>query len=30
LPEWMTRVPLPPNNSVFDVPDEDLDGLFNW
>jgi aldehyde:ferredoxin oxidoreductase len=30
LPEWMTREPLPPNNSVFDVPEEDLDGLFNW
>jgi len=30
LPEWMTREPLPPHNSVFDVPDEDLDGLFNW
>lgn len=30
LPEWMTRVPLPPNNSVFDVSDEDLDGVFNW
>jgi aldehyde:ferredoxin oxidoreductase len=30
LPEWMTREPLPPNNSVFDVSAEDLDGLFNW
>jgi aldehyde:ferredoxin oxidoreductase len=30
LPEWMTREPLPPNNSVFDVPAEDLDGLYNW
>ena len=30
LPEWMTRVPLPPNNSVFDVSEEDLDGVFNW
>ena len=30
LPEWMTREPLPPHNSVFDVPDEDLDGLYNW
>jgi aldehyde:ferredoxin oxidoreductase len=30
LPEWMTRTPLPPHNSIFDVPDEDLDGLFNW
>jgi aldehyde:ferredoxin oxidoreductase len=30
LPEWLTREPLPPHNTVFDVPDEDLDGLFNW
>lgn len=30
LPEWMTREPLPPNNSVFDVSIEDLDGLYNW
>lgn len=29
LPEWMTREPLPPHNSVFDVPDETLDGIFN-
>lgn len=26
LPAWMTREPLPPHDSVFDVPDEDLDG----
>jgi aldehyde:ferredoxin oxidoreductase len=30
LPEWMTREPLPPNNAVFDVSEEDLDGLFDW
>ena len=30
LPEWMTREKLPPNFSVFDVPEEDLDGVFNW
>ncbi len=30
MPEWMTREPLPPTNAVFDVPDEELDGLFNW
>ncbi|MFZ2096201.1 MAG: aldehyde ferredoxin oxidoreductase C-terminal domain-containing protein, partial [Anaerolineales bacterium] len=30
LPEWMTREPLPPHNTIFDVPDSDLDGLFNW
>ncbi len=30
LPEWMTREPLPPTNAVFDVPEEDLDNVFNW
>ncbi|RME78050.1 MAG: aldehyde ferredoxin oxidoreductase [Chloroflexi bacterium] len=30
LPEWMTVEPLPPTNAVFDVPEEDLDGVFNW
>ena len=30
LPEWMTREPLPPHNSVFDVSGEDLDGVINW
>ncbi|MBN2145876.1 MAG: aldehyde ferredoxin oxidoreductase [Anaerolineales bacterium] len=30
LPEWMTRESLPPYNAVFDVPEEDLDGVFNW
>lgn len=30
LPEWMTREPLPPHNTVFDVPEDDLDGVFNW
>jgi aldehyde:ferredoxin oxidoreductase len=30
LPEWMTREPLPPHNVVFDVSEEDLDGIFNW
>ena len=28
LPEWMTREPLPPHNTVFDVPNEDLDKIF--
>ncbi len=28
LPEWMTREPLPPHNAVFDVPEADLDGIF--
>jgi aldehyde:ferredoxin oxidoreductase len=30
IPEWMRTEPLPPHNSVFDVPDSDLDALFNW
>jgi aldehyde:ferredoxin oxidoreductase len=30
LPEWMTRETLAPTNAVFDVPDEDLDNIFNW
>ncbi len=30
LPEWMTRERLPPHNTTFDVPEEDLDGVFNW
>lgn len=29
LPEWMTIEPLPPTNAVFDVPTEDLDGVFD-
>ena len=29
LPEWMTREPLPPHNTVFDVPDDDLDQIFD-
>ncbi len=28
IPAWMTREPLPPHNSVFDVPDEALDDIF--
>ncbi|MFQ5615617.1 MAG: aldehyde ferredoxin oxidoreductase C-terminal domain-containing protein [Anaerolineales bacterium] len=28
LPEWMTREPLPPHNTVFDVPDDELDSVF--
>jgi aldehyde:ferredoxin oxidoreductase len=28
LPAWMTREPLPPHNSVFDVPEEELDRIF--
>jgi len=30
LPEYMTLEPLPPHNAVFDVSEEDLDGVFNW
>jgi aldehyde:ferredoxin oxidoreductase len=29
LPEWMTREQLPPHNAVFDVPDEELDHIFD-
>jgi aldehyde:ferredoxin oxidoreductase len=29
LPEWMSTEPLPPHNRVFDVPDEELDGVFD-
>ncbi len=28
LPEFMTREPLPPHNTVFDVPDKELDAIF--
>ena len=30
LPEWMTTEPLPPHNAVFDVPEQDLDRIFDW
>jgi aldehyde:ferredoxin oxidoreductase len=29
LPEWMTREPLPPHKTVFDVSEEDLDHIFD-
>jgi aldehyde:ferredoxin oxidoreductase len=29
LPEWMTREPLPPHNTVFDIPEEELDAIFD-
>jgi len=29
LPEYMSREPLPPNNAIFDVPEEDLDTIFD-
>jgi aldehyde:ferredoxin oxidoreductase len=28
IPEWMRLEPLPPYETVFDIPDEDLDGLW--
>ena len=30
LPEWMTTEKLPPFNTVFDVPNEQLDSIFDW
>jgi aldehyde:ferredoxin oxidoreductase len=30
LPEWMTAEPLPPHCTIFDVPEEDLDGIFDF
>lgn len=30
IPEWMTREPLPPHNSVFDVSEKELDEFYNW
>lgn len=29
IPEWMTEEPLPPTNAVFDVPDDELDTIFD-
>ena len=28
IPEWMMKEPLPPHNSVFDVPEDELDRIF--
>lgn len=28
LPEWMREVPLPPHNAVFDIPQEELDAIW--
>jgi aldehyde:ferredoxin oxidoreductase len=28
MPEYMTREPLPPHNTVFDVPDSEIDAVF--
>jgi aldehyde:ferredoxin oxidoreductase len=30
LPEWMNEEALPPNQLVFDVPDREMDTLFDW
>ena len=30
LPEWMTREVNPSTGSVFDVPEDEIDELFNW
>ena len=30
MPEWMTLERLPPMDSVFDVSEADLDGVFDW
>jgi len=30
LPEWMQHEPLQPFDAVFDVPQEDMDAVFNW
>ena len=30
VPDWMRREPLPPTNAVFDVPQEEIDTLFNF
>lgn len=30
LPEWMTTEQVLPRNTVFDVPEEELDKVFNW
>jgi aldehyde:ferredoxin oxidoreductase len=29
IPEWMTKEPLPPHNTVFDVSEEELDHIFD-
>jgi len=30
IPDWMRKEPLPPTNAVFDVPQEDIDSVFNF
>jgi aldehyde:ferredoxin oxidoreductase len=30
LPDWLSKEPLPPTNAVFDVPEEDIQNVFNF
>ena len=30
IPEWMMEEPLPPHNTIFDVPEEELDNIYNF
>lgn len=30
LPEWLLNEPLPPTGAIFNIPDEELDGVYNW
>ena len=30
IPDWMRKEPLPPNNTVFDVSQEDINNVFNF
>jgi len=30
LPDWLRKEPLPPTNAVFDVPQEDIDSVWNF
>ena len=30
IPEWMTREPLPPHEAVFDVPEAEIDGTYDF
>ena len=30
LPLFFSKEPVPPLNTVFDIPDEELDSFYNW
>jgi len=30
IPKWMRQTPIHPHGSVFDVPEDEMDNLFNW